>query len=87
VPHASIAGGKPIVDGVTSAAEFRGAFFEQTIGKCIARHSTIIPAANADRILEECIRSGRIKANGFIFQCLEWFALASQMLTAIPTNV
>lgn len=83
--------GKPIVDWCYLGRQsFEAAFFEQTIGKCMARPFNLLFRQQTPiEVLEEWnqIRPG-LKPTGFIFHMSRCGStLASQMLTAIPTNV
>ena len=82
---------KPMVDWCYLGKQrFDAAFFEHTIGKCMVRPFNLLFRQQTPiEVLEEWhqIRPG-LKPTGFIFHMSRCGStLASQMLTAIPTNV
>jgi hypothetical protein len=82
---------KPIVDWCyVGSQRFEAAFFEHTIGKCMARPFNLLFRRQTPiEVLEEWhqLRPG-LDANGFIFHMSRCGStLVSQMLTAIPTTV
>lgn len=83
--------GKPMVDWCYLGRQrFEAAFFEQTIGKCMARPFNLLFRQQTPiKVLEEWhqMRPG-IKPSGFVFHMSRCGStLVSQMLTAIPANV
>lgn len=83
--------GKPIVDWCYLGKQrFEAAFFEQTIGKCMARPFNLLFRKQTPiEILEEWhqTRPG-LKPTGFIFHMSRCGStLVSQMLAALPTNI
>ena len=83
--------GKPMVDWCYLGRQrFEAAFFEQTIGKCMARPFNLLFRQQTPiEVLEEWyqIRPG-LKPTGFIFHMSRCGStLVSQMLAALPQNV
>ena len=83
--------GKPMVDWCYLGAQrFEAAFFEQTIGKCMARPFNLLFRHQTPiEVLEQWqqTRPG-IEPTGFIFHMSRCGStLVSQMLKAVPTNV
>jgi len=83
--------GKPMVDWCYLGRHgFQTAFFEQTIGKCMARPFNLLFRQQTPiEVLEEWheLRPG-LKPTGFIFHMSRCGStLVSRMLTAVPSNV
>ena len=83
--------GKPIVDWCYLGRQrFEAAFFEHTIGKCMARpFNLLFRQQTSIEVLEQWhqMRPG-LEPTGFVFHMSRCGStLVSQMLTAIPTNV
>jgi gluconate kinase len=83
--------GKPMVDWCyLGRRRFEAAFFEQTIGQCMARPFNLLFRQQTPiEVLEEWHRiQPGLEPTGFVFHMSRCGStLVSQMLTAIPTNV